>query len=45
MSEGIKELDKDGVGGTLYSVYVPAIGSDVSVYVDADGEEFFPSDC
>ena len=34
-----KVLDSDQYG-TLYSVYMPAIGQNVSVYVDDDGNEF-----
>ena len=38
-----KVLGEDGFG-TLYSVYMPLVGAEVSVYVTDDGEELFPSD-
>lgn len=38
-----KVLDSDEFG-TLYSVYMPAIGQNVSVYVDDNGNEFTSKD-
>ena len=41
--EDCKVLDSDEFG-TLYSVYVPQVGQEVSVYVDLDGTEHVVTD-
>lgn len=41
--EDCKVLDSDEFG-TLYSVYIPQVGQEVSVYVDADSVEHVATD-
>lgn len=38
-----KVLESDEFG-TLYSVFFPQVQQEVSVWVDNDGNEFFPND-
>lgn len=38
-----KVIDSDELG-TLYSVFFPQVQQEVSVWVDNDGNEFYPND-
>ena len=43
-TENVKLIDSNDMGEELYDVYCPLFGYSISVIVEPDGTEWYPSD-